>query len=81
MMVLTRSQKLASVGLLGKVLTSGKKYKSALKSAGYVSKSLALTKGITSSGTFLSSLPKKEDRKSTRLNSSHTDISRMPSSA
>ena len=24
---------------------------------------------------------KKEDRKSTRLNSSHTDISRMPSSA
>ena len=34
----------------------------------------------------LSSLPEptekqKEDRKSTRLNSSHTDISRMPSSA
>ena len=25
--------------------------------------------------------PGKEDRKSTRLNSSHTDISRMPSSA
>ena len=31
-------------------------------------------RGIRESGTFL-------DRKSTRLNSSHTDISRMPSSA
>ena len=30
---------------------------------------------------FESSNPVKEDRKSTRLNSSHTDSSRMPSSA
>ena len=29
----------------------------------------------------ISSLPSPADRKSTRLNSSHTDISRMPSSA
>ena len=29
----------------------------------------------------MESIPAKIDRKSTRLNSSHTDISRMPSSA
>mgnify|MGYP003339125158 CR=1 FL=1 len=31
--------------------------------------------------TRLNRLIEQEDRKSTRLNSSHTDISRMPSSA
>ena len=31
--------------------------------------------------SLLASQPSDEDRKSTRLNSSHTDISRMPSSA
>ena len=30
---------------------------------------------------FKDEMKSKEDRKSTRLNSSHTDISRMPSSA
>ena len=32
-------------------------------------------------GDFASARSGKTDRKSTRLNSSHTDISRMPSSA
>ena len=32
-------------------------------------------------GTCMENTPQKVDRKSTRLNSSHTDISRMPSSA
>ena len=32
-------------------------------------------------GTLGNELAQKGDRKSTRLNSSHTDISRMPSSA
>ena len=31
--------------------------------------------------THIDQITKKADRKSTRLNSSHTDISRMPSSA
>ena len=34
-----------------------------------------------SNPTFMLSAGGKSDRKSTRLNSSHTDISRMPSSA
>ena len=41
---------------------------------------------VTSNNNYILEAPeladlKKEDRKSTRLNSSHTDISRMPSSA
>ena len=33
------------------------------------------------SATFLAQHPKSQDRKSTRLNSSHLKLSRMPSSA
>ena len=42
-----------------------------------------LTRRVTRGGRTLDLLPRelKLDRKSTRLNSSHTDISRMPSSA
>ena len=36
---------------------------------------------MVGSSTYRASGVLKEDRKSTRLNSSHTDISRMPSSA
>ena len=35
----------------------------------------------TSEVTFVDQLPQAEDRKSTRLNSSHEFVSRMPSSA
>ena len=37
--------------------------------------------GLVLTGTEVKSLRQGRDRKSTRLNSSHTDISRMPSSA
>ena len=36
---------------------------------------------ILKRGEIIDELIKEKDRKSTRLNSSHTDISRMPSSA
>ena len=39
-----------------------------------------IAKGVNAAGNKMSSIL-SEDRKSTRLNSSHTDISRMPSSA
>ena len=37
--------------------------------------------GITQTGVYVPAEDSVSDRKSTRLNSSHTDISRMPSSA
>ena len=40
-----------------------------------------VTKGFFSAETLSAVTPLKGDRKSTRLNSSHTDSSRMPSSA
>ena len=40
-----------------------------------------VTQGATTPDKQMDSLQKIKDRKSTRLNSSHTDISRMPSSA
>mgnify|MGYP003337943006 CR=1 FL=1 len=43
--------------------------------------SLLITKQVKKMSTFTGCTVNFKDRKSTRLNSSHTDISRMPSSA
>ena len=47
----------------------------------YDASSLAYRQGRTRRGSYAAYLDISQDRKSTRLNSSHTDISRMPSSA
>ena len=46
-----------------------------------VDKGQTLERAENSSTAYIPDVKSKPDRKSTRLNSSHTDISRMPSSA
>ena len=63
-------------GLIGLILPLGVQAIIGLISGGDFSASLWLLIGVVTIGTALTG-----DRKSTRLNSSHLDLSRMPSSA